>query len=373
MKRTIKGFFWLGAAWLAALPGVAKTGTAPVVAAIEVVGCTRGIQVQALSNIHSRVGVRCTPARLNADIHALARIRGVDDVRVAAVTGADGVTLRYLLHMAPLVTKVTVTTQKKGLDIPAGLVRTRAGHYLNRATLHGDVQRLMAHFRTLNYHGVTVAPQVTRALGDREATVVLVVREGVPQYVERILVRGVNHDDIARVQSFIECAERNRLLFRDGTYDPAVLAADTQKIREYFVGSGYNDAAVTIAAEPGRGRGAVRLVVDVQQGPRYTIAQIAWKPESFARKSGGAMAAAASVKEGDIWHHEVPDILVADTRRFCTENGLTNAAVSVRSSLHESSSPNEPRIKIVLSVRKSGQAPRQATGTSYPFVESFLF
>ena len=288
-----------------------------MIVAIEVVGGTRTIQTMARSNIHCRAGVRCTPARLNADIHALARMRGIDYVRVATINGSKGVTVRYVLHPAPIVTTVRISTQKRGRDIPAGVVRTRAGRFLNRAVLHSDVQRIRAHFKKLNYHGISITPMVTHKLAGREAEVVFVVREGVSQYVERILVRGVNPAEIEHVRSFINCAERNRLLFRDGTYDPDILAADARKIREYLVGSGYIDAAVTIAAEPGRSRGAVRIMVDVKQGPRFTIAQIAWKPESFARSNGTAAAAAATVKEGDIWNHNVPDVLATDVRQFC--------------------------------------------------------
>ncbi len=359
MKRCLKVILSTTALCFAALAGAANTGDVPIVAAIEVVGGTHEIQTKTWSNLHVRVGELCKPALLNADIHAISRIRGIEEVSIVASNSPSGALLRYVLRDAPIVNRVTVTTQHH-LALPSDLVRTRASRFFSHAELHKDIQRTIAYFHEKHYHDVTVAPTVTYELNGREVAVTLAVNEGVPQYVEEIVVQGSGTFSAEALRGLLHCHARSGG-GSGGEYNPETFPDDAWRIRDYFARNGFADADVSVAAEPGSRSGAVRVVVDVKEGPVCRIAQIAWKPESFATGHGEAAAAAATVKEGDLWTPAVPDALAADLRKFCAANGTSNATIAVRSIMHESSSPEEPRIKVVVTVSKGKKAVPPAT------------
>ncbi|MBL8790871.1 MAG: outer membrane protein assembly factor BamA [Rhizobiales bacterium] len=157
-------------------------------------------------------------------------------------------------------------------------VEVRERMIFTKARVASDNRRIIALYQKQGFYNVTVVPKMIR-LPENRINLVFEVNEGGKTYVKQINFEGNNSFSDGDLRDVISTKKRNWLLFflRNTTYDSDRLQYDKELLRRFYLKNGFADVQIVDASAQysGSEEGGFVLNFSVEEGPRYTVADVA--------------------------------------------------------------------------------------------------
>jgi outer membrane protein insertion porin family len=147
---------------------------------------------------------------------------------------------------AKVLDRVAFEGNKKVKDTDlAAAVQSKARGSLQRATVQGDVNRIVEAYRRVGRGEVSVVPEIIDRGGDR-VDLVFTITEGKKTTVRQINFVGNHVFGDRQLRAVIKTSATTMLSFLTGgdVYDPDRVDDDREKLRQYYRSHGYADASV---------------------------------------------------------------------------------------------------------------------------------
>ncbi|MGJ5046346.1 outer membrane protein assembly factor BamA [Bradyrhizobium oligotrophicum] len=251
------------------------TSAPPAVAgeALAVQGNRRVDADTVRSYFHADVNGRYDAAALDAGLKALVGSGLFDDVKIS---GADGRTV-VCVWEAKVLDRVAFEGNKKVKDAEltgAVLSKPRAG--LQRATVQGDVARIIQAYHRAGRDDVRVVPEIIDRGNDR-VDLVFTITEGRKTPVRAIGFTGNRAYGARQLHAVIKTSATNVLSFVTGgnVYDVDRVNEDRELLRQYYRNHGYADAEVTnVSVDYDAANGGYNLTFAIEEGVLYRLAVV---------------------------------------------------------------------------------------------------
>jgi len=189
----------------------------------------------------------------------------------------NGERLIVHLHEAPVIGRVAFEGNKRAKDSDlTPVVESKARGSLQRATVQSDAEHIVETYRHLGRDDVTVKPVVIDRGNDR-VDLVFEVTEGVKTPVRQINFVGNAAFGKRQLAAVIKTSANNMLSFLIGgdAYDPDVVNADRELLRNYYRSKGYADASVrSTTAEYDPATKGFTLTFTIEEGQLYRLGNI---------------------------------------------------------------------------------------------------
>ena len=254
--------------------GWATQAYAQTITQIRIEGNQRVEEETVLSYLQFSRGDEFDPEKIDESIKVLFQTGLFSDVQMFQ----RGNTLVIKLEENPLINKVNFEGNSK-LDDAALTkeVEVRERMIYTKARVQSDTQRVLALYQKSGFYNVRVAPKLIR-LPENRVNLVFEVTEGSETTVKTISFTGNEAFSDGGLRDVIGTAEHSWWNFfqKNDTYDPDRLEYDKELLRRHYLRHGYADFNV-ISAEaqlsPDGDYFEINFVVE--EGPRYTIADVA--------------------------------------------------------------------------------------------------
>jgi outer membrane protein assembly factor BamA len=214
---------------------------------------------------------------VNADIHRLMQLRAFENVTmIAQQTDPGNIHLTCRVREFPRVSTFTlIHDQKHPLNLKS-LFTTQTGRPFDPSTWRRDLQRVRAFLQSNDYHGVDIRTHKNMAPDRKTVALTVQLHEGIRQALEAIELRGVHAMSARTILSYLHCRPKNKMLFRDGSFDLDRLHDDAGNLRAAYRDEGYLAAAISTAFRTGSAPSLAVLELTVAEGPQCMIDSIAW-------------------------------------------------------------------------------------------------
>ena len=163
----------------------------------------------------------------------------------------------------------------KDADLTA-VVQSKPRGGLERATVQGDVSRIIETYHRAGREGVRVTPQVIDRGNDR-VDLIYTITEGKKTPVQAITFTGNHAFGDRQLRAIIKTSVTNMLSFLTGgdVYDSDRINDDREAIRQYYQNRGYADATVTTAnAEYDPTSNGFKVNFAIDEGQPYHFGEV---------------------------------------------------------------------------------------------------
>jgi outer membrane protein insertion porin family len=155
-------------------------------------------------------------------------------------------------------------------------IKSRPQGSLLRATVQGDVSRILEAYRHSGRYDVRVVPKII-ARGKDRVDLVFEVSEGPKITVRQISFAGNQAFGASRLKGVIRTTETNLLSFLKSAdvYDPDRIEADRDLLRRFYLSKGYADVSIrgASAAYDAAGKG-FEVTFTIDEGPLYRFGDV---------------------------------------------------------------------------------------------------
>ena len=274
---------------------------AKTIKTLRVEGSQRIEPETVLSYTKLRVGIKYTAETLDQALKDLQASELFADYSISGVETGD-IVLR--VRENPIINRVIFEGNKHLKDDKiAKEVKLKPRQIFTRTAVRQDVGRIVELYRRQGRFGAVVTPKSV-SLDQNRVDVVFEVNEGPKSKVRQINIIGnqVFSADKLREQMYTKQSRWFRLLSSATSYDQDRLAADQQKLRQYYLTNGYADFHVTSAvAELTPDKKDFIITYVVEEGKRYHFGDVTVDSEirDFDNKK---LAATLPMKAGD-WYN----------------------------------------------------------------------
>jgi outer membrane protein insertion porin family len=220
------------------------------------------------SYFHADETGRYDAAALDAALKQLTATGQFDDVKIERVGE------RIVVHLteSKVLDRVAFEGNKKVKDADlTAVIQSKPRGGLQRATVQGDVNRIIETYRRAGRDAVSVTPQIIDR-GNERVDLVYTITEGGKTPVRAINFSGNHVFGDRQLKAIIKTSTTNILSFLTGgdVYDPDRIDEDREAIRQYYQNHGYADAAVTSAnVEYDRTSNGFRVNFVIDEGQLY--------------------------------------------------------------------------------------------------------
>ncbi|BAM88367.1 putative protective surface antigen precursor [Bradyrhizobium oligotrophicum S58] len=225
------------------------------------------------SYFHADANGRYDTAALDTGLKALVATGLFEDVKISR--GDGRIVVR--LSEAKVLDRVAFEGNKKVKDADltsAVLSKPRAG--LQRATVQGDVARILQAYHRVGRDDVRVIPEIIDRGNDR-VDLVFTITEGKKTPVRAISFVGNNAYGARQLRAVIKTSASNVLSFVTGgdAYDADRVNEDREQLRQYYRNHGYADAEVTnVSVDFDRATNGFNVSFTIEEGALYRFGAI---------------------------------------------------------------------------------------------------
>src|SRR3990170_1008448 len=259
---------------LASPSGWATQAYAQTIAQIRIEGNQRVEDETVLSYLQFSRGDEFDPEKIDESIKVLFQTGLFSDVQMFQ----RGNTLVIRLEENPLINQVNFEGNSELDDAAlAKEVEVRERMIFTKARVQSDTQRVLALYQKSGFYNVRVAPKLIR-LPENRVNLVFEITEGSETTVKTISFEGNEAFSDGGLRDVIGTAEHSWWNFfqKNDTYDPDRLEYDKELLRRHYLRHGYADFNVISAdAQLSPDGDYFEIVFVVEEGPRYTIADVA--------------------------------------------------------------------------------------------------
>ncbi|MET0674783.1 MAG: outer membrane protein assembly factor BamA [Bradyrhizobium sp.] len=220
------------------------------------------------SYFHPDNAGRYDAAALDAALKQLTATGQFDDVKIERV----GERIVVHLRESKVLDRVAFEGNKKVKDADlTAVVQSKPRDGLQRATVQGDVNRIIETYHRAGRDDVRVTPQIIDRGNDRVDLVYTII-EGSKTPVRAINFTGNHVFGDRQLRAIIKTSTTNILSFLTGgdVYDRDRIDEDREAIRQYYQNNGYADATVTSAnVEYDRTSNGFKVSFAIEEGQLY--------------------------------------------------------------------------------------------------------
>ena len=277
---------------------------AQTVSAIVVEGNQRVENESILAYMQISPGEAFDAGKIDASVKALFQTGLFADVQI----GRRGNTLVVRVEENPMVNRVNFEGNNEVKD--TDLVKEtelRERMMFTRSRVLNDVNRVIAVYRRSGYYSVKVSPRIIR-LPQNRVDLVYEIVEGSETKVENIDFVGNTSFDDSDLRGVVgtQRARWWKFFARNDNYDADRIEFDKELLRRYYLKNGFADARV-ISADPvlSADGGHFNITFTVEEGPRYTVADVAVNIGDAQLESGGLID---NVRTGAGDHYDASEV-----------------------------------------------------------------
>jgi outer membrane protein insertion porin family len=287
----------------------APTATPPVVVSapvrsirtLTVRGSQRIEPDTVLSYTKLRVGQPYTTESLD---QAIVDLLASDLLADAQIEGVETGDIVVVVRENPIINRVVLEGNKRLKDDKiVKEIKLAPRQIFTRTAVRADVARIVELYRRQGRFAASVEPQMV-TLDQNRVDVVFEINEGPKSKVRQINIIGndVYSDSDLRKEMYTKQARTFRIFSSATSYDQDRLAADQQKLRQFYLTEGYADFRVISAvAELTPDKRDFIITYVVEEGPRYKFGDV--KVDSAIRDfDGEKLATTLPMKNGD-WYN----------------------------------------------------------------------
>ena len=300
--------------------------------------------------ISATTGTAYAVDTVNTDIHALMRSNWFENVTAVAHQWPQGVSLLYRVRECPVVQAFTLTGGTAGGTQPKRLFTTAAGAPFSEAVWRADLQRVRTYFAKRHYHQLAIEVHRNAVPARRAVVLTVNIREGEPQRVERIDIRGAREVAERTIRAMLHCRAKNAWLFRSGIFYPERLRDDEERIADFYRANGFLDATVRVGMQPGSHPARTLVTLDICEGMRYRVSALTWAQRLMPSNEFAGIIAAIDVPAGSVFSPRMAVAIEEEVTRQCQADGQRPCVVRVRSILAPESTPDDPLVELTVTV-----------------------
>ena len=267
----------------AAQQPAAGQGAVPVAAPVQATQTIRTIRVTGSQRLEAETvisysglapGMAYTGETLDDALRAMLATELFADVQIAGAGTGD---IEIQVRENPVINRIVLEGNRRVKDDKiTPEIRLAPRQIFTRSRARADVARIVQLYRSQGRFAATVEPKIIQ-LDQNRVDVVYEITEGPQSKVRRINIIGNEQfgDGRLRGEMYTQEAAFYRIFSSADTYDPDRLAADQQKLRQFYLTQGYADFRVVSAVAeltPDRRDFIITYVVD--EGPRYTFGEV---------------------------------------------------------------------------------------------------
>jgi len=279
-----------------AAPAVQRT-----VRTLRVEGSQRIEPDTVLSYTKLRAGQSYTNESVDQAITDLLQSDLFADVQIAGVDTGD---LVVRVRENPIINRVILEGNKRLKDDKIQKeIKLAPRQVFSRTAVRQDVARIVELYRRQGRFAAIVEPKMV-SLDQNRVDVVFEISEGPKSKVRQINIIGNEKfsDDALRGQMYTKQSRIFRIFSSATSYDQDRLAADQQKLRQFYLTEGYADFRVTSAvAELTPDKQDFIITYVVEEGPRYKFGPVT--VDSEIRDFDNAKLAASLPMKKDDWYN----------------------------------------------------------------------
>lgn len=299
-----------------------------VIRSISVAGNERleADTVGAYANL--RIGQQYSRATLDAALRALAETELFASFQI---TDNDGALLIQVTEN-PVINRVILEGNRRlKEDKIRPEIRLAPRQIYTRSRVRADVARIIELYKRQGRFAATVEPQLVR-LDQNRVDIVFEIHEGDRSRVRQINIIGNSAFSDGALKGEMYTRERRltTILSSNTTYDPDRLAADQQKLRQFYLTNGYADFRVVSAiAELTSDRQDFIITYVVEEGERYHFGPVTVESQLRDFTPEG-LQSLIPMKEGDWYNAKKVEDTVESLSQTVGLLGYANAEVRPR-------------------------------------------
>ena len=257
----------------AAAPVTGLPGTG-IVRSISVTGNQRLEPETVISYMQLRVGDAYDRESLDQALRDLLETELFADVTIGGVDTGN-ITLNVVEN--PVINRIVLEGNKRlKSDKINPEIRLAPRQIFTRSKARADVARIIELYRRQGRFAAQVEPKIVR-LDQNRVDVVFEISEGPKSKVRQINIIGNEAfpDSELRGEMYTQQARLTSFFSGNTSYDPDRLAADQQKLRQFYLTQGYADFRVVSAvAELTPDRRDFIITYVVEEGERYRLGRV---------------------------------------------------------------------------------------------------
>jgi outer membrane protein insertion porin family len=206
-------------------------------------------------------------------------------------------------------------------------VEVRERMIFTKSRAQSDTRRILQLYQRQGFYNVSVTPKQIR-LPENRINLVFEIKEGTETNVTSITFTGNNSFSGNSLRSVIATQEKAwwRFLSRNTTFDADRLEFDKEQLRRHYLKNGFADVQI-VSAEPTQDEnGNFTINFTVDEGPRYTIADVAVNVGD-AKLDDNGVRRAVKTDAGDTYNAQKVDKSVENLTLEASKQGFVFAKV----------------------------------------------
>ena len=172
-----------------------------------------------------------------------------------------------------------------------------------RASIQGDVQRIVELYRRSGRISVTVTPEIVE-LPQRRVDLIFRIEEGPKTGIDRINFLGNRAYSDKDLRDVVMTAESRWYKFftSNDNYDPDRLEYDREQLRNHYANRGYYDfRVISSIAELKPDQEKFAITITVEEGARYRFGNLTVTTGDIRRLNGDVLRQLLPIETGDIY------------------------------------------------------------------------
>ena len=226
-----------------------------------------------------KVGQQFSSEKLDDDIRSLVESGLVDDVKMSGEESGAGMSLIVEVVTRPSLAGVGFAGNVNFTDKKlAKETKLKPGSSLSDAAIYESRKNIEKYYLGYGYPDVVVSHRIQSTNRKGYSDLILTIDEGLQTEVRHIKFRGNNAYKSHVLQGEMVTKEKGILSFltKSGRIDVTKLDEDEDRVLDYYRNRGYLRVASSGFRREADKKGKVNLVMDINEGIKYTIGQIAF-------------------------------------------------------------------------------------------------
>jgi len=319
------------------------------------------------SNLTCRVGKKCSYQQINRDIHLLMDLGIFDDVIVTVKSTNNEVSVSYSFIESPIISAWTNRIYSCSLKPPKRLSKLNINGRFNSADWFNDKRKIKEFYKKNNYNNVTLSSRVEKVKGENKVVLFTDVYPGKKQFVKNIKITGANDCEKNEIESLLHFQKRNLWLFRNGSFSPDKFAEDGEKIRDFFVNSGFLDANVKIFVTNNLSEKFVDVNVQICKGPQYKLGTLIWNQQFLSSNDFALLKNEFNFPDNTAYTPNIIDTIREKVNKYCVKITPQQPDLTIVPIISQESEPYSPVIDIIITLRKARIGYRNSKLTTSTF------
>ncbi|MFY9270212.1 MAG: outer membrane protein assembly factor BamA [Candidatus Manganitrophaceae bacterium] len=271
---------------------------------IEVKGNKRIDSVTILSKMSLKEGDLFSPDRVREEVKAVYRMGYFDQVEVETEGLEGGLAVTFVVREKPfLVDVVYEGNQQFDKEKLKEKVPIKLGTFLDVEEVHAYVEKIKKLYEGDGYYNADVTP-VTQRIGEDQAVLTFLIREGEKAYVRTIRMEGNKAFTEKELKKQIEISPYFWLtswLTESGRYKEEALQADLEKLREFYLNHGYLQMQITEPkVELSEDKKWFAITFPIVEGEQFRIREIRYEGNTLFGTE--RLAAVTKSKGGELFN-----------------------------------------------------------------------